>query len=86
MRGNVFQKEAKDASGYELAISAYRDALRVAPWWGNAYFNLGVALESANKFDEAIASITLFIASVPGKLGPLEFFKASIASLAAINR
>ena len=66
VRGNVFQKEAKDASGYELAISAYRDALRAAPWWGDAYFNLAVALESANKFDEAIASIKLFMASVPG--------------------
>jgi hypothetical protein len=34
VKGNVFQKEAKDASGYALAISAYREALRVAPWWG----------------------------------------------------
>jgi len=65
VRGNVFQKEAKDPSGYELAISAYREALRVAPWWGDAYFNLAVALESANKFDEAIASIKLYLASAP---------------------
>ena len=65
VKGNVFQKEAKDASGYELAISAYRDALRIAPWWGDAYFNLSVALESSSKFNEAIASIKLFIASVP---------------------
>lgn len=66
VKGNVFQKEAKDASGYDLAITAYREALRVAPWWGDAYFNLAVALEAAGKFDEAIASIKLYIASVPG--------------------
>ena len=64
VKGNVFQKEAKDASGYELAISAYREALRSAPWWGDAYYNLAVALESGRKFDEAIASIKLYMASV----------------------
>ncbi len=64
VKGNVFQKEAKDASGYELAISAYREALRAAPWWGDAYYNLAVALESGRKFDEAIASIKLYMASV----------------------
>jgi tetratricopeptide (TPR) repeat protein len=65
VRGNVFQKEAKDTSGYELAISAYREALRIAPWWGDAYFNLAAAQGSAGKFDDAIASLKLFIASVP---------------------
>jgi hypothetical protein len=65
VRGNVFQKEAKDTSGYELAIAAYRDALRVAPWWGDAYYNLAVALESARKFDEAISSIKLYMTSLP---------------------
>ncbi len=64
VKGNVFQKEAKDSSGYELAIAAYRDALRSAPWWGDAYFNLAVALEAAGKFDEAIASIRNYTASV----------------------
>ena len=64
VKGNVFQKEAKDASGYELAITSYRNALRIAPWWGDAYFNLAVALETAGKFDEAIASIRNYMASV----------------------
>ena len=65
VKGNVFQKEAKDASGFELAISAYRDALRVAPWWSDAYYNLAVALESARKFDQAIAATRLYMASLP---------------------
>ena len=66
VKGNVFQKEAKDVSGYDLAINVYREALRAAPWWGDAYFNLAVALEAAGKFDEAIVSIKLYMASVPG--------------------
>lgn len=65
VRGNVFQKEAKDASGYEIAISAYREALRIAPWWGDAYFNLAAAQGLAGRFDDAIASLKLFIASAP---------------------
>lgn len=64
VKGNVFQKEAKDTSGYELAIAAYREALRSAPWWSDAYFNLAIAQESAGKFDEAIASIRNYMASV----------------------
>lgn len=67
VKGNVFQKEAKDVSGYGLAVSAYRDALRAAPWWGDAYYNLAVALESAGKFDEAIISLRNYMVSVsPG--------------------
>lgn len=65
VKGNVFQKEAKDASGYELAISAYSEALRAAPWWGDAYFNLSIAQESAGKFEAAIASIRNYMTSVP---------------------
>lgn len=64
VKGNVFQKEVKDVSGYELAITAYQDALRFAPWWGDAYFNLAIAQESAGKFNEAIASIRYYMASI----------------------
>ncbi|MGI9077139.1 MAG: hypothetical protein ACR2G6_07405 [Gemmatimonadaceae bacterium] len=65
VRGNVFQKETKDSSGYNLAITAYRDALRIAPWWGDAYHNLAVALESAGRFTEAICSMKLYLSSMP---------------------
>jgi len=65
VKGNVFQKQATDASGYELAIAAYREALRVAPWWADAYYNLAVALESDRKFNEAIDATRLYMASVP---------------------
>lgn len=64
VKGNVFQKEAKDVAGYEMGISSYREALRFAPWWGDAYFNLSIAQESTGKFSEAIASIRFYMASV----------------------
>ncbi len=65
IKGGVFQTEAKEPSGYELAVAAYREALRIAPWWGDAYFNLGAALTSAGRFEEAIAALSSYKASVP---------------------
>lgn len=65
VKGGVFKLEAKDVTGYDLAISAFREAVRVAPWWGDAYFNLGVTLGLAGKYDEGIASLKLSILSAP---------------------
>ena len=65
VKGGVFKEEAKDASGYDLAVGAFREAVRIAPWWSDAYFNLGVTLGLAGKYDEAIASLKLSMASVP---------------------
>jgi tetratricopeptide (TPR) repeat protein len=67
VNGNAFLKEAKNATGYELAISAYWDALRHAPWWADAYYNLSVAQESVGKFEEAVASMKFYqFAVLPG--------------------
>jgi hypothetical protein len=67
VKGNIFQKEGKDASSVELAVSAYQEALRFAPWWGDAYYNLSVAQASASRFGESIASLTLYLAATsPG--------------------
>ncbi len=65
VKGGVFKENAKDASDYDLAVAAFREAVRIAPWWGDAYFNLGVTLGLAGKFDEAIASLKLSMSSVP---------------------
>lgn len=65
VRGGVFHKEAKTTADFEQAIAAYRDALRVAPWWGVAYNNMAVSQEAAGKFDEAIASLKLSISALP---------------------
>ena len=61
----TLQKEAKDIKGYEPAIAAYNQALLIAPWWPEAYFNLSVALESSGRFDEATSSLKLYIATGP---------------------
>lgn len=46
---------------YELAATNINKALLIAPWWGDAYKELGLALEAAKKYDEAIIAYQLYI-------------------------
>lgn len=62
---STFQKEAKAPADYEKAIKAYGEALLLAPWWGDAYFNLSVTLESAGRYDEAGEALKLYLLGKP---------------------
>jgi tetratricopeptide (TPR) repeat protein len=61
IKANTFMKAAKNTSDYKYAIEAYKKALLEAPWWGNAYYNLGMALEAAGQNDDAVESLKLYI-------------------------
>ena len=61
----TYQKEAKKPSDFALAIAAYQDALKIAPWWGDAYYNLSVSLESAGRLDEAKDALNLYLLTKP---------------------
>jgi tetratricopeptide (TPR) repeat protein len=61
----TYQKEAKSPSDFALAIDAYQDALKIAPWWGDAYYNLSVTLESAGRLDEAKDALNLYLLTGP---------------------
>jgi tetratricopeptide (TPR) repeat protein len=61
----AFQKEAKDKRGYELAIKEYKDALLIAPWWPDAYSNLGILQKLAGQYDEAIQTLNLYLLTNP---------------------
>jgi tetratricopeptide (TPR) repeat protein len=62
---DTFREKAKDNKGYELAISEYKEALLVAPWWAVAYNNMGILLEQVGRYDEAISFLKLYIATNP---------------------
>ena len=66
-KGTTFMKAAKEAADYKDAIKAYEEALLYAPWWGNAYYNLGIALEKAEWHDDAIKSIKLYLMTKPSE-------------------
>jgi hypothetical protein len=41
------------------------EAQRLAPWWPEGYYNLGILQYGQNKFDEATRNLRLFIAAAP---------------------
>ncbi len=63
--GGTYQKVAKSPEDFALAVKAFQEATSAAPWWGDAYYNLSVALESAKRYDEAKGALTLYLLTNP---------------------
>lgn len=61
----TFVEKAKDNSGYERAIEQYKTALLAAPWWADAYKKLAISQKAAAHYDDAIASLNLYILTQP---------------------
>lgn len=58
-------KEATTETDYDLPIQEYRKALLIAPWWSDAYYNLGIALELKQQYAEAIVNLKLSLMADP---------------------
>lgn len=65
VRATAMLQDAKTEAEAQLAAREFREALLLAPWWGDAYFNLGVAAQTANRFDEAISAFRLYLLTQP---------------------
>lgn len=65
VRGNTAFSEAKVPDDYARAIQRYEEALVIAPWWGDPYFNLAKALELRQEYSRAIQSLKLFMLTGP---------------------
>jgi len=52
-------------SGFEHAIEQYKAALVAAPWWADAYKKQALAQEAADRYDDAIASLNLYLLTQP---------------------
>jgi tetratricopeptide (TPR) repeat protein len=61
----AFQDKAKDAAGFELAVSAYDEALRLVPWWADAYYSRALAEGQAGRFADAARDLQLYLLSNP---------------------
>jgi tetratricopeptide (TPR) repeat protein len=64
-RASALLADAKPPADGAGAADEFRQALLVAPWWAEAYMSLGLALETAGRPDDAIASFRLFLATHP---------------------
>ena len=93
-RATIFQQEANDITGrealamsaYAFAISAYKDALLIAPWWPEAYYGLSRSLQGAGRYDDAVAALNLYIATGPNVAGASAAADRMCAIAAAIQR
>jgi tetratricopeptide (TPR) repeat protein len=65
VRGRVAVKSAKGQGGFQQAAEEFRQALRLAPWLAEAYYNLGIVLDKIGKYDEAILNLKLYLLAVP---------------------
>lgn len=67
VEGAAIVKAAKNPAQQALAAQSFTEALKVAPWWGDAYYNLGVAQELAEKYDEAEQAFNFYLLSNPSE-------------------
>ncbi len=65
VEGTAIVKAAKNPAQQALAAQSFGEALKIAPWWGDAYYNLGVAQELAEKYDEAEKAFNFYLLSNP---------------------
>lgn len=63
----TFYKDARKIEDYNAAVDAFQKALLIAPWWPDANRELGIAAKGAQRYEDAIAALKLYIATNPGK-------------------
>ena len=68
IEGTAIVKAAKNPAQQTLAAQSFAEALNLAPWWGDAYYNLGVAQELAEKYDKAEHAFTFYLLTNPSKM------------------
>lgn len=61
VRGNSALSDAKVQEDYARAQRRYEEALVIAPWWGDPYFNLAKAQELQKDFSGAVHSLKFFL-------------------------
>ena len=65
-RGAAAFKAAQSAADYQDAVKEFTQATLAAPWYGDAYFNLGLAQDKAEQYAAAVSSLKLALLASPG--------------------
>ena len=58
-------QEAKGPAELDNAIQELNQALRLAPWWGDAYKNLGLLYEKEQRYADAARNLQLYLLATP---------------------
>lgn len=65
LRGTLAAKGATDKDDFLYAADEFRAALKIAPWLGQVYFNLGFVLGKAGQYSEANKNLKLYLIAEP---------------------
>lgn len=65
VRGQTAVQSARDAEAFQRAAEEFRASLRAAPWLADAYYNLGIVLDKAQRYDEAARALKLYMLAAP---------------------
>jgi uncharacterized caspase-like protein len=65
-RGIAVYKEAKSVSDYKEAVAEFDKAIMAAPWYADAYYNLGLARAKAEEYAGASVNLRLYLLAAPG--------------------
>jgi tetratricopeptide (TPR) repeat protein len=61
LRGQAAMEVAKNNTDYQDAVKEFKKAIKYAPSWGDAWYNLGVAQEAAGDYAGAITSFNKYL-------------------------
>ena len=59
--GATVLKKASDSAGASKAVELFTQALTIAPWFADAYYNRALAREAAGQFESAIDDLKLYL-------------------------
>lgn len=65
VRGGAAFNGAASVADYQAAAKEFEQATLAAPWYGDAYYNLGVAQDKAEDYDAALRSLKLAALASP---------------------
>lgn len=64
-RGTAAMEGVKSVADYQGAAKEFEQATLSAPWYGDAYFNLGVAQDKAENYEAALRSLKFALLASP---------------------
>lgn len=76
-RGQVEFRDAKSTEDLHKAAQEFQSASNRAPWWPDAYYNLGLVREKLRQFEDALFNLNLYLEASP-TAGDIESVKQKI--------
>ena len=82
LQASTLMKQTSNPKDMEQPIRLLKKALVIAPWWGNAYYNVSRAQELSGQYDEAVKQLNYYLELKPSEADAAEA-RAHIAVIQA---